>query len=350
MQQFRKLGGVPGLVAARAEESRQARSGRSSPSAFRRRESSRIMANSQAGQSMSEIIFRLAPIFFFFLIGVLLRRVGLAQKTDGDFVLRLAFFVTLPLLILLTLQNATLTAEKAWLPIANIVVNLLCLGVTLLASRPMGLPRATVGAMAMNTMIVNNAFMFPFILAIYGESGFADAVLFDFGNAIMVATVTYAIAFRFSDQPYDRFSMVKRIAKGPLFWALAIGVILSTTSTPLPQGVIDVVNPVAQMTAPLILIALGIFFSLTLRQLKLVGMTLFIRMGLGFVFGLGFAALVGLEGDTFVIVALCSGAPIGFMALTFTSLAKLDTELTTTAVSLSILFGLVYVPLLMLVF
>lgn len=303
-----------------------------------------------ADRFMAEIILKLAPIFFFFLIGVVLRRAGLAQKSDGDFVLRLAFFVTLPLLILLTLQNATLTADKAWLPVANIVVNLLCLGTMLVLTRPMRLPRPTVGAMAMNTMIVNNAFMFPFILAVYGESGFADSVLFDFGNAIMVATVTYATAFRYSDEPYDKFSMLKRIAKGPLFWALAIGVTLSTTNTPLPQSLVAVIDPVAQMTAPLILIALGIFFSLTLKQLQLVGLTLFIRMGLGFLFGLGFATLVGLEGDTFVIVALCSGAPIGFMALTFSSLAKLDTDLTTTAVSLSILFGLIYVPLLMLLF
>jgi malate permease and related proteins len=302
------------------------------------------------GHGMSEIILKLAPIFFFFLIGVVLRRVGLAQRSDGDFALRLAFFVTLPLLILLTLHDATLSAEKAWLPVANIVVNFLCLGTMLVVTRPIHLPRATVGAMAMNTMIVNNAFMFPFILAVYGESGFADSVLFDFGNAIMVATVTYAMAFRFSDEPYDKFSMLKRIAKGPLFWALAIGVTLSTTATPLPEVVVTVINPVAQMTAPLILIALGIFFSLTLKQLRLVGLTLFIRMGLGFLFGLGFATLVGLEGDTFVIVALCSGAPIGFMALTFSSLAKLDTDLTTTAVSLSILLGLIYVPLLMLLF
>ena len=299
---------------------------------------------------MAEILPRLAPIFVFFLIGVLLRRVGLAQKSDGDFVLKLAFFVTLPLLILLTLQNTELTADKIWLPIANIDVNLLCLGAMLLATRPLKLEKRVLGSMAMNTMIANNAFMFPFMLAVYGESGFADSVLFDFGNAIMVATVTYATAFRYSDEPYDRFSMLKRILKGPLFWALPLGVALSVTDTALPQGVVDVIDPLAQMTAPLILIALGIFFSLSLKQLRLVGLALFIRMGLGFVFGIGFATLVGLEGQTFVVVALCSGAPIGFTALTFASLAKLDTDLTTTAVSLSILVGLVYTPLLMLLF
>ncbi|MDX1563603.1 MAG: AEC family transporter, partial [Gammaproteobacteria bacterium] len=67
-------------------------------------------------------------------------------------------------------------------------------------------------------------------------------------------------------------------------------------------------------------------------------------------FGVGFAWAVGLEGQSFVVVALCSAAPIGFMALTFTSMAKLDMELTTNAVSLSILIGLFYTPLLVLWF
>jgi predicted permease len=51
-----------------------------------------------------------------------------------------------------------------------------------------------------------------------------------------------------------------------------------------------------------------------------------------------------------VVVALCSGAPVGFMALTYSSLAKLDTELSSSAVSISILAGLIYFPLIMLYF
>src|SRR5690606_18809308 len=126
--------------------------------------------------------------------------------------------------------------------------------------------------------------------AIYGEGGFADSVLFDFGNAVMVATVTYATAFRYSSERYDRLTMLKRIVKAPLFWALAIGVPLSVSETPVPPLVTSIVDPVAQMTAPLILIALGIFFSLSMRGLRLVGLALVIRLGLGFLFGLGIAA------------------------------------------------------------
>ena len=299
---------------------------------------------------MQETLIRLAPVFCFFLVGVALRRFGIARKSDGDFILRLAFFVTLPLLILITLPEAQLTAAKAMLPLANIVVNLLCFLTVVLVMRRLSLARAVQGSMVMNTMIVNNAFMFPFILAVYGETGFADAVLYDFGNAIMVATVTFAIAYRYSDEPYQRFAMARRIATSPIFWALGLGVILSVSGTPIPAAVIPVIDPLAQMTAPLILIALGVFFSFSLRQIRLVSLALFIRMGMGLLFGIAFATLVGLEGETFVVVALCSGAPIGFMALTFSSMARLDTELTASAVSLSILIGLVYTPLLLLLF
>ena len=299
---------------------------------------------------MSEILLQVAPIFFYFVVGVLLRRTGLADRSHGDFVLRLAFFVTLPLLILLTLPEADLTVDKLLLPAANIVVNLLCFAAMLLSTMSLSLPRPVIGALAMNTLIVNNAFMFPFMLAIYGESGFADAVLYDFGNAIMVATVTYAIAFRFSDEPWRPYAMLRRIAGSPLFWALGIGVALSVSGIAIPAAILPIVEPVAQMTAPLILIALGIFFSFSMRQIRLVGLSLAIRMGLGLAFGVGFAVLAGLEGQEFIVVALCSAAPIGFMALTFTSMAKLDTELTASAVSLSIFLGLIYIPLLLLLF
>ncbi|MDX1561650.1 MAG: hypothetical protein R3305_01915, partial [Gammaproteobacteria bacterium] len=90
---------------------------------------------------MQQVFLQLTPIFFFFAIGVALRRFGLADRSHGDFVLRLVFFVTLPLLILITISNAALTAEKALLPLANIVVNFLCLGALLIAMKGRNLPR-----------------------------------------------------------------------------------------------------------------------------------------------------------------------------------------------------------------
>src|SRR5690606_38149692 len=93
------------------------------------------------------LALQLAPIFVYFLIGVALRRAGLAEKSHGEFLLRLVFFVTLPLLIVLTLSTTALTVDKALLPVVNIAVNLLCLGTMLLVTKPMSLARPQLGAM-----------------------------------------------------------------------------------------------------------------------------------------------------------------------------------------------------------
>ena len=79
-------------------------------------------------------------------------------------------------------------------------------------------------------------------------------------------------------------------------------------------------------------------------------MTVFVRMGMGLLFGISIANYLGLTETTFIVVALCAAAPVGFNALTFSSMAKLDTSLSSSAVSVSILAGLIYFPLLMLYF
>lgn len=49
-------------------------------------------------------------------------------------------------------------------------------------------------------------------------------------------------------------------------------------------------------------------------------------------------------GQTLLVVILCSAAPVGFMALTFASIADLDRPFASKTVSLSILLGLIYIP------
>lgn len=104
------------------------------------------------------------------------------------------------------------------------------------------------------------------------------------------------------------------------------------------------------MTSPLILIALGVFFSPRFGRLGLIGLTLAVRMLAGLAVGWFAGRLLGLDGSTLAVVALCSAAPVGFNALTFASLAKLDTELAADILSLSIFLGVIYIPVLMYLF
>ena len=298
---------------------------------------------------MPNILFQLLPIFAWFGLGMLLKRTGIAERAHGDFLLRFVFFVTLPLLILTSVPNLAFTAEKALLPFINVAVNLFCMGLAFFAARMRKLDRKTTGTMLVNTGILNNSFMFPFILAVYGQAGFADAILFDFGNAMLMATFVYAQAFKYGGEPGGGWTMLVRILKSPLVWSPFISVALAMTGIALPAFVAPIIAPLAQMTAPLILVALGIFFSLKIANLPLALLIAGIRLGGGLVAGLLLATVLGLEGATYTVIVLCCAAPIGFNALTYSSLAKLDAELSASAVSISILAGLVYIPVLMLV-
>jgi predicted permease len=295
---------------------------------------------------MLATLSQLLPIFVYFALGILVRRAGIAERQHGDFLLRFVFFVCLPLLILTSVSAIEFTGDKAVLPFLNIGVNLGCFALTLLVARWKQLDRKTTGTLLVGTTIVNNSFMFPFTLAVYGQTGFADAILWDFGNAIMMATFVYALAFRYGGEEQKGWGMLLRILKSPLVWSLVISVLLALTRTPLPERVTAIATPLGQMTGPLILIALGIITSLKLAKLDLDLWTIGIRMVFGLVCGVLLATLAGLDGTTFKVVALCAGAPIGFNAVTLCSMAKLDTDLGSSAVSLSIIAGLVWIPVL----
>ncbi|MBT5484671.1 MAG: hypothetical protein HOH14_03950 [Gammaproteobacteria bacterium] len=299
---------------------------------------------------MIEIFFQLSPIFLYFGLGIVLKAIGVADKSHGEFMLRLVLMVTLPLLIISTLSVTEMTLNKAILPLANIAVSFACMLVTLILIKFFSIERRQAGTMLISTMILNNTYMFPFILVVYGNEAFADAILFDFGNALLLSTYVYALAFKYGGEENSNMAMLIKMSKSPMVWAVFISLALAIIGIRIPQPVFEVINPLAQMTAPLILITLGIYFTLNIKEVKLVAMTVFVRMGMGLLFGIAIANYLGLSGTTSIVVALCAGAPVGFNALTFSSIAKLDTELSSSAVSVSILAGLFYFPLLMLYF
>jgi predicted permease len=296
---------------------------------------------------MLQIYSQLVPLFFMFILGIILRRMNFAQAQHGEFLLKFMFFITLPVLVFLKLTQADLDFHKLSLPLANIGVDLGCMLVTLAIFRFTHIRRQTQGAMIISTMITNNAFMFPFMLAVFGGDGFAYAVLFDFGNAILVSTLTYALAFKYGPDRHTSRTLITKTLRSPLFWALLIAVTMNFMAMPVPHTLQLMLEPLGQMTNPLILVSLGILFTPRLKQLRLVSMTLAIRVGAGLILGMAIASLLGLQGLVFIVVTLCAAGPVGFNALTYASLAKLDTELASNAVSISILLGVIYIPLLM---
>jgi predicted permease len=294
---------------------------------------------------VSDSLTTVIPIALFFVLGIGLARAGLATNRDGEFLLRFIFFVALPALVLVAVSGADLSAEKALLPISAVMISLTGLVVAWVYGRRKGLTPEQLGSVALSAMILNTAFCIPFILAGYGEEGLTDLVLFDLGNSFMVTLVAYPLSYRFGGQDPHLRAAVRRALTSPLTWALPTALVLNATSTELPQVLHGFFAPLGSLIGPLILIALGILFKPSRRHLDLVAATVAFRMAGGLLVGAALVSLFGFGGNTRFVVLIAASAPIGFTALTFASLAALDSDVSARAISASLLIGIVAVPL-----
>jgi len=253
-------------------------------------------------------------------------------------------------MILLTVSKSAITEQTLLLPLINVLVNFSCMALMIIYLRSKNMDNDTKGSMIVSSMVTNNVFVFPFILAVYGSDGFAYAVLFDFGNAFLSTTFTLGLATYYGGKHNSVLSILKKLSESVILWSIVIAIALNLASIEIPRAATSFLSPLGQMTGPLVLIVLGMHFSPKLSELKLILPTLIIRMGFGFLIGFGLGLMFGLEGTTLAVASLCSGAPIGFMALAYSGMFKLNIQLTTTAVSISIFIGMIEIPILMYLF
>jgi predicted permease len=283
----------------------------------------------------------LLPIFACFLIGAALRRLRIAEAAHADFLLRLVFLVTLPALVFLSVSQAELGRESALLPVSGFLVNTACAGAAAMLLRLGNWPAHQAGAVVISAAVINMGYSFPFILATLGPSALADAVLFDVGNAIFVATLAWPIA-----QVYGRedslFTMRRavRVFLSPIFLAVAVALLINLADLEPGRWVTSTLTPLGSATVPLMLIAIGISFS----GFSIQGAGTIIAVAVRMLFGGLLACLIvwlfDFDGVTAIVVIVSAAAPVGASVAALVATAGLDKDLAVNAIAISALAGL----------
>ena len=283
----------------------------------------------------------LLPLFAYFAIGLLLRSAAVLQKESAEVLFRLVFNVTLPALAFLSISNSSLDRDSVLLPVAGLSVNLACLGLAYLLARVVQFEKQATGSLLLASGICNMVFIFPFVLAALGPLALADAVLFDLGNAIFVATVATSIAIRYGETKALQFRQsLLRLFRTPVFLALGLAIALNLGDQQLPTAVSAILSPLAAATIPLTIVALGLSFRISGLRGAIPFTAILLRMPLGLAVGAATVHLLAIEGVTAIVVLVSAAAPIGFSAVTLASVARLDAEQLAAATSLSVLLGM----------
>ncbi len=295
---------------------------------------------------MNEILIKIIPVILIFVLGYLLKRINLLSKDNGDLFLKLVFYISLPALILLSITNIQLTLDFIYLPIIAILIILVTYGIAFFIGKLFNLGKTSFGVFLVGSLIMNTGFTLPFFIAAYGEEGLARASLFDFGNGLLTFTFIFYLACKYGDNKRDSKTMIKKFLYSIPLWALMSAILLNLMNIQIPNLGINFFQLLGNMTIPLIMLSLGIYFSPKIVKLSALSSVIFIRMFVGLLLGFLFVYLFNLEGLNKIIVLISASAPVGYNTLTFASMEKLDKEFAASIVSYSILIGIIFIPLL----
>lgn len=293
---------------------------------------------------MSELALKISPVIIVFIVGVVVRHFGLLEKRHADIMLRLVVRIGLPALIFASISRIPLSFELSYLPLAASLTLILTWPLVLLTGRAMQLPRVTLGSFVIGPMIMNMAFMFPFVIVAWGAEGFALAALFDFGNGIIVLTLVYALSCWYGADETRWLDVLKKMVTFPPFIALFLALVINILHMPVPEMLADGIHVVGRYVILLVPLALGMYFNPRITDTGAVFSAVAIRIGVGLLFGFLWVELFELEGLMRSVVLLCCAAPVGFNVLVFAAEHHLNKEFAASIASISLMLGLIYIP------
>lgn len=288
---------------------------------------------------------RIALLIGLFAVGFLARRRGWLAPPQAGFMLRLVITVGLPALFIADVSRIELRSDLVALPASSLAIMVITLAVSLWVGRAMSMTRPEQGALILCGISINNGFLFPFVIAAWGAEAFAQLALFDFGHVIGQSTFVYALAAWYGGHGASVRGILGRIFSFPPLWAVLVALALNASDTALPHWLVSILRTIGQAVLMLVIIALGVLFDARLLRDGRVIVAVALRIALGLVLGLLLAWAFDLEGLTRAVLVLGAAAPIGFSAVVFADREKLHREMAASAASISVLLGLVYVPL-----
>ena len=302
--------------------------------------------NDRTGGFLTDFWSKVIPIIIIFFIGYGLKKIKLFNSSTADTLLRLSFYVTLPSLTFLSGATAELDLKFIYLPIIAILTMLLISLISAPIAKLFKMPRPTHGTFLVGTLIMNTGFTLPFVIAAFGNQGLAIYTIFDFGNSLMIFTFAYYFAIKYGNKNDSKIPIKKFLLLPPI-WGLLLGIIFNLLKIELSATAINYFEIVGRPTIFLVIFSLGLYFHPHIYNFGKLFTVFGLRIGVGMLMGVGFSALFGLEGVTRTLVIIFCGAPVGYNTLIFSSLEGMDKEFAASLVSISLLLGIIYVPLLL---
>lgn len=241
-----------------------------------------------------EIVYTIALI----LLGYLFKRFNLLREEDGEVISRIIFNITLPALIIVSLNSVVIEPSLIMLPIIVVLYGVISTFFAFLIFK--NEVKELKGTFMMLASGYNvGLFAFPIVEAIWGAEGLLYFGMFDVGNAFIVFGISYMAGSLYSEggMTLRPAGLLKKLSKSVPLMTYCLMSMVNFLNIHLPAPVIDLSNIISKANMPLSLILLGLYLSFTYEKSYSVVIVkyLIFRYGIGLLFGLAFFFLLPFD-------------------------------------------------------
>ena len=300
---------------------------------------------------MDAILLKAGSLMLIIAIGYGIKRLGWVSARDFPIFSNIVLRITLPCALIVSFDTFELKPALLVIAVGAFVVNLVQEVSGFLLGRPHGRAAQAFGVLNVGGHNIG-LFAMPYLAGMLGPHAIAYAIIFDVGNTLAAAGVGYAWGISLS-QPDRRMSpmrFVRQILRSPVFVTYLVLLVLGTLQWHLPRAVISFAAIVGGANTFLAMLMIGIGLEVALPHHKYQAAAR--HLGVRYALSSGFALAVWwMPIDHFVRIVLCMllFSPIPSMTAGFVAEAKGDVELSTFMTSVSIVVGIVAMPLILLV-
>jgi malate permease and related proteins len=288
----------------------------------------------------------------FLLIGVLLRRLPVLPRDAAQTLNLFVINVSLPALVLLKVPLLVFSRDllvTVLMPWGMVAIGSLAV---LALARALAWSREITGALLLMVPLGNTSFFgIPMVRAFFGEDGIPYALMYDqFGSFLALCTygsLILALYGHQAEKPNWR-TVSRKIVTFPPFLALLLALVLRSVVYPGP--VTALLESLAATLVPVVMIAVGMQFSLRLGRETLapLGLGLVIKLGLAPLLALLTVKALGLDGPAAKVAVFEAGMPPMISAGALAIIAGFSPRLISALIGLGILFSFITLPLLFL--
>ena len=281
-------------------------------------------------------------------LGFILKKAGLVSRRNSDALIRLVYDVFLPASVLFSLLQVQITPKLLVLPAAGFIVALSCYALAFLLKGFFSDRRPTQGSFIIASGATNQAlFSYPFFLMYLGTTGLSYVAFYDVGQAVLSFSLAYYVAMRYGEKHVGLGKMAGKMLTFPVLWAFALAFFLNVLGfSYAAQPFMPAIGFLQSFTTPLIMLSLGLFLEPAIKGTRAALGVISIRFAFALAASYVLVSALNLQGLERITVLVASSVPPAMLTLVYSVEEGLDVPFTSSLLSVCILIGLVYTPVL----